>query len=38
MILSGTILTSVLPPWMSHAQVGPRSGFTFDPSIYGILL
>lgn len=36
MILSGTILTSVLPPWMSHAQVGPRSGFTFDPSIYGI--
>lgn len=36
MILSGTIVTSVLPAWMSHAQVGPRSGFTFDPSIYGI--
>jgi len=36
MILSGTILTSVLPAWMSHAQVGPRSNFVFDPSIYGI--
>ncbi|WP_281643993.1 DUF5009 domain-containing protein [Bacteroides zoogleoformans] len=36
MILSGTILTNVLPAWMSHAQVGPRSGFAFDPSIYGI--
>ena len=36
MILSGTIVNRVLPAWMSHAQVGPRSGFTFDPSIYGI--
>lgn len=36
MILSGTIITSVLPGWMSHAQVGPRSNFAFDPSFYGI--
>lgn len=36
MILSATIFTGVLPAWMSHAQVGPRSGFVFDPSFYGI--
>lgn len=36
MILSATIITDVLPAWMSHAQVGPRSGFVFDPSFYGI--
>lgn len=36
MILSGTIAYGVLPGWMYHAQVGPRSNFTFDPSIYGI--
>jgi predicted acyltransferase len=35
MVLSGTISES-LPAWMYHAQVGPRSGFKFDPSIYGI--
>lgn len=36
MILSGTIGSGQLPAWMYHAQVGPRSGFSFDPSIYGI--
>lgn len=36
MVLSATIITNVLPAWMSHAQVGPRSGFAFDPSFYGI--
>lgn len=36
MILSGTIINWVLPAWMSHAQVGPRSNFAFDPSFYGI--
>ena len=35
MILSGTI-TQSLPGWMYHAQVGPRSDFHFDPSVYGI--
>ncbi|MCS2795104.1 DUF5009 domain-containing protein [Bacteroides faecis] len=24
------------PGWMYHAQVGPRSNFVFDGSIYGI--
>lgn len=36
MILSGTVASGVLPGWMYHAQVGPRSNFAFDPSIYGI--
>lgn len=36
MILSGTIASGVLPAWMYHAQVGPRSGNVFDPTIYGI--
>lgn len=36
MILAGTIASGVLPGWMYHAQVGPRSNFIFDPSIYGI--
>lgn len=27
MILSGTIASGVLPAWMYHAQVGPRSNF-----------
>lgn len=35
MVLSGTIAES-LPAWMYHAQVGPRSGFKFDPAIFGI--
>lgn len=35
MVLSGTIANS-LPGWMYHAQVGPRSGFKFDPSFVGI--
>lgn len=35
MVLSGTIAES-LPAWMYHAQVGPRSGFKFDPTIFGI--
>ena len=35
MVLSGTIAES-LPAWMYHAQVGPRSGFNFDPTLYGI--
>lgn len=36
MILSGTVGSGQLPAWMYHAQVGPRSGFVFDPTIYGI--
>ncbi len=36
MILSGTIGSGLLPAWMYHAQVGPRSGFVFNPTIYGI--
>lgn len=36
MILSGTIAFGPLPGWMHHAQVGPRSDFVFDPTIYGI--
>lgn len=36
MILSGTIASGVLPGWMYHAQVGPRSNHTFDPTILGI--
>ena len=36
MILSGSVAWGVLPGWMYHAQVGPRSNFTFDPTIYGI--
>lgn len=36
MVLSGTIASGVLPGWMYHAQVGPRSNFAFDPSFYGI--
>ncbi len=35
MVLSGTI-AQTLPAWMYHAQVGPRSGFKFDPTIFGI--
>lgn len=35
MVLSGTVAES-LPAWMYHAQVGPRSGFNFDPTIFGI--
>jgi len=35
MVLSGTIAES-LPSWMYHAQVGPRSDFKFDPTIFGI--
>lgn len=35
MVLSGTILTWVLPAWMSHAQVPPPEG-VFKPEIYGI--
>jgi len=35
MVLSGTI-AETLPAWMYHAQVGPRSGFNFDPTIFGI--
>lgn len=35
MVLSGTIAHS-LPAWMYHAQVGPRSDFKFDPTIFGI--
>ena len=36
MVLSGSIAWGVLPSWMYHAQVGPRSNFVFDGSIYGI--
>lgn len=36
MVLSATVASGVLPGWMYHAQVGPRSGFAFDPSFYGI--
>ncbi len=35
MILSGTI-AQTLPAWMYHVQVGPRSAFKFDPTIFGI--
>lgn len=35
MILSA-IIPAIFPAWMFHAQVGPRSNFAFDPSIYGI--
>ncbi len=35
MVLSGSILTWVLPAWMAHAQCPPPSG-AFDPSVYGI--
>ena len=35
MVLSGSILTWVLPAWMAHAQCPPPTG-TFDPSVYGI--
>ena len=35
MVLSGTIAES-LPALMYHAQVGPRSDFKFDPTIFGI--
>lgn len=35
MVLSGTI-AHTMPSWMYHAQLGPRSEFRFDPSIYGI--
>lgn len=34
MVLSGSIITWVLPAWMSHAQVPPGQGF--DPSVPGI--
>lgn len=36
MILSGNIVWGILPGWMYHAQVGPRSSFIFDPTIFGI--
>lgn len=36
MVLSGQIASGVLPAWMYHAQVGPRSGGAFDPSFVGI--
>lgn len=36
MILSGTVASGVLPGWMYHAQVGPRSDFKFDPTVLGI--
>ncbi|GAE86252.1 DUF5009 domain-containing protein [Bacteroides reticulotermitis] len=36
MVLSGSIAWGVLPGWMYHAQVGPRSNFVFDGSVYGI--
>lgn len=35
MVFSGTVADS-LPSWMYHAQVGPRSNMTFDPSFVGI--
>lgn len=35
MVLSGSIITWVLPAWMSHAQCPPPTG-AFDPSVYGI--
>ncbi len=34
MVLSGTIVTGVLPQWMSHAQIFAARGF--DPSVAGI--
>lgn len=36
MVLSGTIASGVLPGWMYHAQMGPRSNYIFDPQLYGI--
>lgn len=36
MVLSGSVAWGVLPGWMYHAQVGPRSNFVFDGSVYGI--
>lgn len=36
MVLSGTIASNVLPAWMYHAQVGPRSNYNFDPTLFGI--
>ena len=36
MVLSGSVAWGVLPGWMYNAQVGPRSNFVFDGSIYGI--
>ncbi len=36
MVLSGAVASGVLPGWMHHAQVGPRSDFVFDPTVYGI--
>jgi predicted acyltransferase len=35
MVFSGTIAES-LPAWMYHAQVGPRSSMSFNPSFVGI--
>ena len=37
MILSGTVASGPLPGWMYHAQIGPRSNFAFDPTIFGIV-
>lgn len=36
MVLSANIAWGILPGWMYHAQVGPRSNFVFDGSVYGI--
>lgn len=36
MILSGSVVWGILPGWMYHAQVGPRSNFVFDPTVFGI--
>lgn len=36
MILSGSVVWGILPGWMYHAQVGPRSSFIFSPNIFGI--
>lgn len=35
MVFSGTVADS-LPSWMYHAQVGPRSNMSFNPSFVGI--
>jgi predicted acyltransferase len=35
MVLSSSV-SSTLPAWMYHAQVGPRSNFIYDPAICGI--
>jgi len=35
MVLSGSIISWILPAWMSHAQVPPPDGI-FKPEIYGI--